>query len=99
MMFKIMVLQALYSLSDDQAESQILPSCASWVWVSATVFPTPRRSICSAMEGLAKDVAVQALAVERAALSENSSNQLRYRTLFTVSAETEIPECTGSNQR
>ncbi|MET3583893.1 hypothetical protein ABID19_006959, partial [Mesorhizobium robiniae] len=49
MMFKVLVLQALYSLSDDQAEFQIqdrLSFSASSGWGSATRFPTPRRSGC-----------------------------------------------------
>jgi hypothetical protein len=46
MMFKIMVLQALYSLSDDQAEFQIHDRFSFMRFLgqgSATRFPTPRR--------------------------------------------------------
>ena len=50
MMFKILVLQALYSLSDDQAEFQVLDRLSFMRflgWGSATRCPTPRRSGCS----------------------------------------------------
>src|SRR5437762_9358912 len=49
MMFKILVLQALYGLSDDQAEFMIgdrLSSSSAWGLRKA--FPMPRRSDCSA---------------------------------------------------
>src|SRR5436190_13385724 len=43
--FKALVLQALYNLSDDQAEYQLRiasPSCAFLVWSWRMRFPTPR---------------------------------------------------------
>jgi IS5 family transposase len=51
MMFKILVLQALYDLSDDQAEFFINDRLSFMRFLglgSATRFPTPRRSGCSA---------------------------------------------------
>lgn len=49
MMFKVLVLQALYSLSDDQAEFQIQDRLSFMRFLglgSATRFPMPRRSGC-----------------------------------------------------
>ncbi|MGN7964160.1 transposase [Brucella sp. 22210] len=51
LMFKVLVLQALYSLSDDQAEFQIqdrLPSCGSCAVDWAIKCRTPRLSGCFA---------------------------------------------------
>jgi hypothetical protein len=51
LMFKVLVLQTLYTMSDDQTEYQIrdrLSSSTFWGWRSRTGCPTPRRSGCSA---------------------------------------------------
>ena len=51
LMFKILVLQALYSLSDEATEFQIKDGCrssASWVSGSTARFPTRRQCGCSA---------------------------------------------------
>jgi len=49
-MFKILVLQVLYGLSDDQTEfrsSTGAASAGSSVWTMATALPMQRRSGCS----------------------------------------------------
>ena len=49
LMFKVLVLQTLYTLSDDQTEYQIrdrLSSCGSWTWRSRTACRMPRPSGC-----------------------------------------------------
>ena len=52
MMFRVLVLQTLYTLSDDQAEYQLRDRLSfmrfAGLWLCMTRSPTPRRSGCSA---------------------------------------------------